>query len=362
MKWRYSKWDEALAKALKDFANLMSLFNYLLLQANGDIEEVLKWMKYLQQRGFIDPNADLDEFRKNLEDEKIIEKVGEQYQLTAKGERRIRQDSLKQIFSNLKKSGFGQHRVPQSGEGGERLTETRPYIFGDSPTNIDALGTINNAIKRGGIDDIQLKEEDFLVYDTEHLASCATVLMVDISHSMILYGEDRITPAKQVALALTELIMTQYPKDSLSVVTFGDDAQEIKVRDLPFISVGPYHTNTKAGLQLAQTILRRQKHLNKQIFMITDGKPSAIYDRGRLYKNPFGLDPKIINRTLDEAAICRRGKIVITTFMVAQDPYLVEFVEEFTRTNKGRAYYTSLERLGEYIFADYIKNRRKRLR
>lgn len=361
MKWRYSKWDEELAKALKDFSNLMSMFNYLLLQANGNIDEVLKWMKYLQQRGFIDPNVDLDEFRKNLEEEDIIEKVGEAYQLTTKGERKIRQDSLNQIFNNLHKSGFGQHRVPHAGEGGERLTETRPYIFGDSPTNIDSLESINNAIKRGGIEDIRLKEEDFRVYDTEHLSSCATVLMVDISHSMILYGEDRITPAKQVALALTELITTRYPKDSLHVVTFGDDAQEIEIKDLPYISVGPYHTNTKSGLQLARTILRRQKHLNKQIFMITDGKPSAMYDGGRLYKNPFGLDPKIINRTLDEAAICRRSKIVITTFMIAQDPYLVDFVEEFTKTNKGRAYYTSLENLGESIFVDYIKNRRKRL-
>jgi len=361
MQWRYSKWDEAWARALKDFANLISLFNYLLLQANGNIEEVLKWMKYLQQRGFIDPNVDLNEFRNNLEEEDLIEKVGELYQLTAKGERRIRQDSLNQIFISLKKFGFGQHRVPHPGEGGERLTETRPYVFGDSPTNIDTLETINNAIKRGGIDEIRLKEEDFQVYDSEHLASCATVLMVDISHSMILYGEDRITPAKQVALALTELIMSQYPKDSLNVIVFGNDAQEIKIKDIPYINVGPYHTNTKAGLQLAQMILHRQKHPNKQIFMITDGKPSAIYDAGGLYKNPFGLDPKIINRTLDEAAICRRAKIVITTFMIAQDPYLVEFVEEFTRTNKGRAYYTSIENLGESIFVDYIKNRRKRL-
>jgi len=187
------------------------------------------------------------------------------------------------------------------------------------------------------------------------------VLLIDVSHSMILYGEDRITPAKQAALALAELILTRYPKDSLHVVLFGDDAWEVKIRDIPYASVGPYHTNTKAALQLGQRILARQKHVNKQIFMITDGKPSAIHENGRLYKNAFGLDPKIVNKTLDEAVQCRRKRIAITTFMVTQDPYLVRFVERFTQLNKGRAYFADLENLGSYLFVDYNQNRRKRV-
>jgi uncharacterized protein with von Willebrand factor type A (vWA) domain len=185
--------------------------------------------------------------------------------------------------------------------------------------------------------------------------------MVDISHSMILYGEDRITPAKQVALALSELIITRYPKDYLGLVVFGDDAQLVSINELPFLNVGPYHTNTRAGLQLARNLLRKKGTSNKQIFMVTDGKPSAMFDgNGRLYKNSFGLDPKIVNKTLDEAVACRREHIPITTFMVARDPYLINFVEELTRANNGRAYYSSLSNLGEFVFVDYIRNRKKK--
>ena len=212
------------------------------------------------------------------------------------------------------------------------------------------------------MDEIRLGEQDFEVFETEHTSSCATVLLIDLSHSMILYGEDRITPAKQVALALYELITTQFPKDSLHVAYFGDDARMIEVRDIPYLKVGPFHTNTKAGLQLAQNVLRNQKHPNKQVFMITDGKPSAIFENGRLYKNSFGLDPKIVNQTLEEAAACKRQGIVITTFMVTEDPYLVQFVEELSRINSGRAYYSSLDNLGNYIFADYARNRRRNVR
>ena len=359
MHWEYLKWDQSLEQALQDFANLMSLFNFLLLQASGDVDKALEWMKYLQDRGYIGEDVDLEEFRKKLEEENIIQRDTDTYSLTAKGEQTVRKDSLDYVFRNLKKGGFGQHRVPHTGDGGERQSETRPYRFGDPITQIDAFGTVNNAVKRSGVDDIRLVEQDFEVFETEHLASCSTVLLIDISHSMILYGEDRITPAKQVALALSELIMTHYPKDSLHVACFGDHASLIDVKDIPYLKIGPYHTNTKAGLQLAQSVLRREKHANRQIFMITDGKPSAMYEGSRLYKNSFGLDPKIVNRTLDEASECRRNKIVITTFMVAQDPYLVEFVEDLSKINHGRAYYSSPDRLGEYIFADYVRNKRR---
>lgn len=362
MNFQYLKWDESLAAALQNFSNLMNLFNFLLLQASGDVDRVLEWMKYLQRRGFIDEQYDLEEFREQLERQQIIQREGESHSLTARGEQQIRKESLKLIFNNLKRGGFGQHRTPQTGDGGERLPETRPYRFGDPITQIDAFATINNAVKRSGVDDIRLGEQDFEVFETEHTSSCATVLLIDLSHSMILYGEDRITPAKQVALALYELITTQFPKDSLHVAYFGDDARMIEVRDIPYLKVGPFHTNTKAGLQLAQNVLRNQKHPNKQVFMITDGKPSAIFENGRLYKNSFGLDPKIVNQTLEEAAACKRQGIVITTFMVTEDPHLVRFVEELSRINSGRAYYSSLDNLGNYIFADYARNRRRNVR
>jgi uncharacterized protein with von Willebrand factor type A (vWA) domain len=187
------------------------------------------------------------------------------------------------------------------------------------------------------------------------------VLLLDISHSMILYGEDRITPAKKVALAMAELIQTRYPKDSLQVALFGDDATEVSVRQLPYVGAGPYHTNTRAALQLAQRLLLRKKHPNKQIFMVTDGKPSAITEHGRLYKNPFGLDPKIVGLTLEEAAACRRNKIVITTFMLTQDPTLVDFVNKLTQVNRGRAYFSAADDLGGSVFVDYLRNRKKKI-
>ena len=205
-----------------------------------------------------------------------------------------------------------------------------------------------------------MAEEDLEVYDTEQVTSCSTVLLIDISHSMILYGEDRITPAKQVALAFTEMILTKFPKDTLNIVLFGDFAKEVQVKDLPYIGVGPYHTNTKAGLQLARKILLRRKSANKQIFMITDGKPSMVTRKdGSLYKNPFGLDPIVVNRTLDEAIICRKKRIPITTFMITDDPYLQKFVEKLTELNHGRAYFSNANNLGDYIFWDFLKNRRK---
>jgi uncharacterized protein with von Willebrand factor type A (vWA) domain len=360
VRWEYAEWDRALEAALKSFENLMSLFNYLLLMAAGDVDQVFEWMRYLQERGSLDPNVDLDEFRRRLEEERIIERMKEGgFALGAKGEQAIRRESLNTIFTGLQKSGYGQHRVPHAGEGDERLTETRPYRFGDPVTSIDALGTISNAVRRSGAEEISLSEEDVEVYETEHLASCATVLLIDISHSMILYGEDRITPAKQVALGLTELILTRYPKDALRIGVFGDEAREIAIRDIPYLQVGPFHTNTKAGLEMAQSILEASRQRNRQIFMVTDGKPTAIMEDGEVYKNPWGFDPKIRNQTLEAAAACRRAGITITTFMLASDPDLVEFVEEMTRIASGRAYFASADRLGEFLFADYIRNKRR---
>ena len=362
MNFQYFKWDEEFSRAIGQFSDLMDLFNYLLLQASGDVNQVREWFDYLKKRGFIDNSFNINKFWDELERRAIIQESNEGHSLTQRGEQLIRKDSLKLIFRNLKSGNLGNHRISRSGSGGERIPETRPYRFGDSITEIDLLSSIGNAIKRSGVDDISLAEDDFEVFETENLSSCATVLLIDLSHSMILYGEDRITPAKQVALALSELIMTQYPKDSLNVGYFGDDAKTIEVRDIPYLRVGPFHTNTKAGLELAQNILRNQKHSNKQIFMITDGKPSAIFENGHLYKNSVGLDPKIVNQTLDEAAACKRNGIVITTFMVTQDPYLVKFIEKLSQVNGGRAYFSSLDSLGEFIFEDYVRNKRRSVR
>jgi uncharacterized protein with von Willebrand factor type A (vWA) domain len=333
-----------------------------MIQTSGDVEEALEWLRQLaEEYGIFDENLSMDDLIDKLREMGVIEDVDDTLQLTVRGVQRIRQDALKEVFSSLRKGGVGSHETPQTGSGVNRLSETKKWAFGDQPTNIDLTATLTNAFKRNGIDDFSLKEEDIEVYETEHMTSCATVLMLDISHSMILYGEDRITPAKQVALALSELIMQKYPKDYLALVVFGDDAKLMSLNELPFLQVGPYHTNTRAGLQLARTLLRRHGNANKQIFMVTDGKPSAMFDgNGRLYKNSLGLDPRIVNKTLDEAVACRREKVVISTFMVARDLYLIDFVEELTKANKGRAYYSTLENLGQFVFVDYIRNRRKK--
>ena len=343
--------------------SLTSLFSYLLVKTSGDVNEALEWLRELaKQYGLFDENMSLEDLIEKLKEMGIIEEVKDTFVLTTKGVQRIRQDALREIFTSLKKAPEGSHETPYTGKGVDRLSETKKWSFGDPPTDLDLTSTLTNSFKRDGIDNFSLKEEDLEVYESEHMTTCATVLMVDISHSMILYGEDRITPAKQVALALSELISIKFPKDFLSLVVFGDDAKVVSMSELPFLNVGPYHTNTRAGLQLARSLLRRRGNVNKQIFMVTDGKPSAVFDdAGRLYKNSFGLDPRIVNKTLDEAVQCRREQIVVSTFMVAQDPYLINFVEEFTKANQGRAYYSSLNNLGEFIFVDYLRNRRKRM-
>lgn len=362
MRFLYSRWNETSATDEQRLEQVMQLFNYLVLQTSGDVEEALEWLRQLaEEYGIFDENLSLEELIEKLREMGIIEVVDNNFELTSKGVQKIRQDALREIFSSLKKNPFGSHETPHTGSGVERLSETKKWNFGDMPTNIDLTATMTNALKRDGIDNFSLQEDDLEVYETENLSSCATVVMIDISHSMILYGEDRITPAKQVALALSELIQTKFPKDFLACITFGDDAQLISLAEIPFLQVGPFHTNTRAGLQMARNLLRRCGNANKQIFMITDGKPSAMFDdAGRLYKNSFGLDPKIVNKTLDEAVACRREKITISTFMIAQDPYLVNFIEELTKANKGRAYYSSLNNLGQFIFVDYIRNRRKK--
>lgn len=362
MRFLYTKWTPESKTDEQRLQSLMQLFSHLLVQTSGDVEEAMEWLRQLaEEYGIFDENLSMEDLIQKLKEMGIIEEVNNTPVLTTKGVQKIRQDALREIFSSLKKTPMGSHETPHTGTGVERLSETKKWVFGDMPTNIDLTSTMTNAFKRDGIENFNLIEDDLEVYDTENLSTCATVLMLDISHSMILYGEDRITPAKQVGLALSELIMTKFPRDYIALVVFGDDAKLVSINELPFLNVGPYHTNTRAGLQLARNLLRRCGNVNKQIFMITDGKPSAMFDdAGRSYKNSFGLDPRIVNKTLDEAVACRREKITISTFMVARDPYLINFVEELTKANHGRAYYSSLNDLGQFIFVDYIRNRRKR--
>lgn len=363
MRFRYSQWDEEQIKRMLSLLGLMDLFNQLLLITNGDIEEAFRILKELQRRGVLGPELDLDAFRREMEEKKLVVKDNDEgkYRLTQKGEKKLRQHFLHSIFTNLRKSMQGEHLTEAQGPGREHLPELRPYEFGDTLEDIDMKSSLQMSMRKG-IESINLEEEDLLVHETHYHTNCATVLMVDVSHSMILYGEDRITPAKKVALALSELILSSYPHDSLNCILFGDDAWEVKIEDLPYIGVGPFHTNTRAGLELAQKILLKKKQMNRQIFMITDGKPSCIHKGGELYKNSWGLDPEIVNKTLNEAGNCRKNGISIITFMIARDAYLVDFVERMTRANRGRAYFTSPDHLGEYLFVDYIRNRRRKIR
>jgi Ca-activated chloride channel family protein len=364
------------AKDVSDFDRVFGVFKELLTHTSGDIEEAFEWLNTLddeynifndhytlenfeedlKKRGYIKENIDPDQLKSGNGKGK-----GKNI-LTAKLESALRDYALNQIFGKLKKSGLGNHRTTKVGVGDERDGENRSFQFGDDLSTVNMTESLKNAQINNGISDLHLTENDLIVEETKHKAQMSTVLMIDISHSMILYGEDRITPAKKVAMALVELIHRKYPKDSIDIIVFGNEAWPIKVKDLPYLKVGPYHTNTVAGLELAMDILRRKRNTNKQIFMITDGKPSCIkLPSGEFYKNSNGLDDMIVSKCLNKAAQARKLKIPITTFMIAQDPYLRQFVELFTAQNQGKAFLTGLSGLGEMIFEDYEKNRTKRI-
>jgi len=363
MRIRYLDWREGTRRFVDRIKLLKKLFSILLVQEDGDVESALEILQHIGERyRLFDEELTFEDFKRELLAEKLIGATPAGFSLTPKGERFIRIESLNQIFTSLKQGVPGGHRTAHSGRGLERLSETRPYQFGDEPADIDYISSFRMALRRLGDDLPTLQEQDLQVFETERHVSVATALLLDVSHSMILYGEDRITPAKRVALALVELIRSQYPKDALHVILFGDVAKEISVRDLTYAGVGPYHTNTQAALELARRILMRKKHTSKQIFMITDGKPSALFEENRLYLNSMGLDRKIVNKTLDEAAECRRHGIPITTFMLAKDALLVRFVETLTKVNQGRAFFSSLDRLEQTVFVDFIRNRQRKVR
>ena len=355
-------------KDVSPFDRLFDVFKELITHTSGDFDEAIDWLKELDKEyNLSDDNYTIEDFIEDLKKkgylkEEIDADGNGNLAITSKTEQAIRQHALNQIFGKLKRSGLGNHKSNKQGLGDEHTGDFKEYQFGDPLDKVSMTETIRNAQINNGINDFTIHESDLVVEDSFHKSQMSTVLMVDISHSMILYGEDRITPAKKVAMALAELIKTRYPKDSLDVLVFGNDAWAISIKDLPYLKVGPYHTNTVAGLSLAMDMLRRKRNTNKQIFMITDGKPSCLRLKdGQYYKNSNGLDPYITNKCYAMAQQARKLHIPITTFMIAKDNYLMEFIRNFTQANQGKAFYTGLKNLGEMIFEDYETNRRKRI-
>ncbi|MGO4903923.1 vWA domain-containing protein [Flavobacterium sp. W20_MBD1_R3] len=351
------------------FDKLFGIFKELITHTSGDFDEAIDWLRELDKEyKLTDEQYSIDDFIEDLKKKGYIrdelkEDGTSGIGITAKTERAIRQQALDNIFGNLKKSGSGNHKSKHSGNGDEHTGEFREFHFGDGLERISLTESLRNAQINNGVADFMLTENDLVVEETQYKSQMSTVLMIDISHSMILYGEDRITPAKKVAMALAELITTRYPKDTLDILVFGNDAWTIAIRDLPYLKVGPYHTNTVAGLQLAMDILRRKRNTNKQIFMITDGKPSCVREKdGSYYMNSNGLDEYIVDKCYNQAQQARKLHIPITTFMIANDPYLQKFVNKFTESNQGKAFYTGLKGLGEMIFEDYETNRKKRIK
>lgn len=360
---------EFVEKSISPFDKLFGIFKELITHTSGDFDEAIDWLRELDKEyELTDETYTIEDFIEDLKAkgyirEEIDENGGSGMGITAKTERAIRQTALENIFGNLNKSGSGNHKTKASGQGDEMTGEFRSYHFGDSLEKISLTESLKNAQINHGIGEFELTEDDLVVEDSQFKSQMSTVLMIDISHSMILYGEDRITPAKKVAMALAELITTRYPKDTIDILVFGNDAWSISIKDIPYLKVGPYHTNTVAGLQLAMDILRRKRNTNKQIFMITDGKPSCVREKdGTYYMNSNGLDPYVTEKCYTQAAQARKLHIPITTFMIARDSYLQQFVDKFTEANQGKAFYTGLKGLGEMIFQDYETNRKKRLK
>ena len=350
------------------FEKLFEIFKELITHTSGDFDEAIEWLRKLDEEyqltdesytieDFIEDLLDKGYVKAEIKPDGSLQSLG----ITAKTEKILREYALKQIFGKLKRSVSGNHNTKYNGVGNEISGELTGFQFGDPIENIVLTESIKNAQINSGINDFIISEEDLVVEKKIHKSQMSTVLMIDISHSMILYGEDRITPAKKVAMALAEFITTRYPKDTLDVLVFGNDARPISISELPYLQVGPYHTNTVAGLQLALDMLRRKRNINKQIFMITDGKPSCLKLKdGSYYKNSVGLDADIVDKCYLMARQAKKLKTPITTFMIASDPYLKKFVQEFTKANQGKAFYTGLNNLGEMIFEDYEKNRKKR--
>lgn len=343
------------------FNELLELFKELMIYASGDLEEALRWMVEMDQEFKItDDHYSMGDFIQELaKSGYLTHDETNNVHPSAKLNVALRRKAYNEIFGKINKGTSGNHNTKISGKGDEHTSEIKPFTFGDNLDHISYPDSIRNAQVHHGIDEFRLEYEDLEVHETFAQSSMSSVLLIDISHSMILYGEDRITPAKKVAMALAEYINVQFPKDTLDIVAFGDEAWTVDISDLPYLEVGPYHTNTLAALQMSLDLLKKRKNNNKQVFMITDGKPTCIRKGKKLYKNSSGLDQEIINRTLNEASKFKKLNIPITTFMIARDPYFERFVDKFTRINGGRAFYSSLQGLGDFIFKDYTHSKRK---
>jgi Ca-activated chloride channel family protein len=332
------------------------------MQMDGTLDELIEQLiERMQQEDYISVDQPHDPSRQASTGGQVGEAQPQaKFEITDKSLDFLGFKTLRDLMGSLGKSSFGRHDTRDLATGIETSGASRRYEFGDT-LNLDITATLSSAIEREGLKlPLNIEYSDLQVHQCEYQSSCATVLMLDCSHSMILYGEDRFTPAKKVAMALSHLIRTQYPGDSLSLILFHDSAEEVPLSQLARVKVGPYYTNTREGLRLAQRILQRQRKDMKQIVMITDGKPSALtLEDGRIYKNAFGLDPLVVSQTLEEVSKCKRAGILINTFMLASDYGLVQFVQKVTEMCRGKAYFTTPYTLGQYLLMDYMSRKTK---
>ncbi|HVW77244.1 MAG TPA: VWA domain-containing protein [Alloacidobacterium sp.] len=363
---------DALRDALKRALESGDLFDQQMqdqidqISAEGGLDELIEQiMQRMEQENYISIQQPRDTTQPSQASGQVGQNEAEnesqvRFEVTDKSLDFLGYKTLRDLLGSLGKSNYGRHDTRHWATGIEAGGASRPYEFGDT-LNLDTVATLTSAIAREGISlPLNMEYSDLHVHQCEYQSSCATVVMLDCSHSMILYGEDRFTPAKRVAMALSHLIRTQYPGDSLSLVLFHDSAEEMPVSQLARVKVGPYYTNTREGLRIAQRVLDRQKKDMKQIVMITDGKPSALtLPDGRIYKNAFGLDPLVVSETLEEVSHCKRKGIMINTFMLASDFGLVQFVQRVTQMCRGKAYFTTPHTLGEYLLMDYMQHKMK---
>ena len=359
---------DALRDALKRALESGEVFDEKLqdqideMAAEGKLDDLIEQlMQRMEQENYISVERPRDPSQTANPSGHVGENEGQvRFEVTDKSLDFLGFKTLRDLLGSLGKSNYGRHDTRHWATGIEASGASRPYEFGDT-LNLDTVATLTSAIAREGISlPLNMEYSDLHVHQCEYQSSCATVMMLDCSHSMILYGEDRFTPAKRVAMALSHLIRTQYPGDSLSLVLFHDSAEEMPVSQLARVKVGPYYTNTREGLRVAQRVLDRQKKDMKQIVMITDGKPSALtLPDGRIYKNAFGLDPLVVSETLEEVSHCKRSGIMINTFMLASDFGLVQFVQKVTQMCRGKAYFTTPHNLGEYLLMDYMQRKMK---
>jgi Ca-activated chloride channel family protein len=332
------------------------------MQMDGTLDELIEQLiERMEQENYISIDDPHDPSRQSSVDGQVGETQAQaKFEVTDKSLDFLGYRTLRDLLGSLGKSSFGRHDTRDLATGIETSGASRLYQFGDT-LNLDITATLSSAIQREGLQvPLNIEYSDLQVHQCEYQSSCATVLMLDCSHSMILYGEDRFTPAKKVAMALSHLIRTQYPGDSLSLILFHDSAEEVPLSQLARVKVGPYYTNTREGLRLAQRILQRQRKDMKQIVMITDGKPSALtLEDGRIYKNAFGLDPLVVSQTLEEVSKCKRAGVLINTFMLASEYGLVQFVQKVTEMCRGKAYFTTPYTLGQYLLMDYMSRKTK---